>query len=69
MKVFPLKLIKQRGTVEIKYVQWTQGFAQCKGADGYLYPLASFRCDDNFINFCNAFDIWNGGRDSTVQAA
>jgi|11_taG_2_1085331.scaffolds.fasta_scaffold00284_19 hypothetical protein len=67
MKTWPLQLIRNRGDVEVKYVQWTNGYAQVKCTDGFLYPVASFTCNSNFIKFCDTFNIWDGGRNNTVQ--
>ena len=64
---FPLTLIRNREDVEVKYVQWTNGFAQAKCTNGFLYPIASFKCNSKFIKFCDTFNIWDGGRNNSVQ--
>jgi hypothetical protein len=66
MKAYPLQLTSRKGTVEIKYIQRSSGYVQCKATDGFLYPLASFTCNSNFIKFCEQFDIWDSGRDNSV---
>ena len=67
MTTWPLQKTSNKGTIEVKYVQWKSGYAECKGTDGILYPLASFTCNSNFLKLCNAFNIWDSGRDNTVQ--
>lgn len=67
MTTFQLQRTRNKGAVDVKYVQWTAGYAQCKGTDGVLYPLASFTCNANFLKLCNEFNIWDSGRDNSIQ--
>lgn len=59
----------RRKKVPVKYLQQQDGVYKVKGTDGQLYQLAEFTCDQQFLNFCNAFDLRDSRRNNPVQAA
>jgi len=63
---YPVQKTRNGGTVEVKYIQHHNGVAQAKGTDGVLYPLASFTCNNNFLNLLNAFNLWDSRRDNPI---
>jgi len=66
MKLYPLKTISGKDILG-KYVQWVEGACMVKADNGSAYHLGEFTCNSNFVNLCNAFNLWDCRRNNSVR--